>query len=290
MGFILLCKEELVTKSRKTLIWLEKSSSYPQKTTYKKETKGVGWNEQDRKKLSAYQALQSAADVKMVIPVLVQSLKSSILSSTSFQMGKTFWVVVSAAVESNLGVKPTWLLRETGNSALEADPRIPPNQKKKQAVPSLLLNYIGQKPKYIAYLGCREQFAQGIPKVPLIDEGVQGCERDSEQTHQHIRQRHVGYEDVGRRLHGLVPGDDQDDQRVAEEPDDEDDEVEEAEEQPDPEVTHQELVVADDGFAFGLDAAAADASADTADRLAVIAVEGGQVDQEGGRHYGAGRG
>ena len=33
--------------------------------------------------------LWSAADVKMEIPVLV--LKSSILSSTSFQMGKTFW-------------------------------------------------------------------------------------------------------------------------------------------------------------------------------------------------------
>ena len=41
----------------------------------------------------------SAADVKMEIPVLIRSLKSSILSSTSFQMGKTFWGVVSAAVE-----------------------------------------------------------------------------------------------------------------------------------------------------------------------------------------------
>ena len=36
-------------------------------------------------------------------------------------MGKTVWGV---------GVKPTWLLRETGYSALEADPRISPNQKK----------------------------------------------------------------------------------------------------------------------------------------------------------------
>ena len=31
---------------------------------------------------------------------------------------------------SNLGVKPTWLFGETGNSALEADSRILPNQKK----------------------------------------------------------------------------------------------------------------------------------------------------------------
>ena len=37
----------------------------------------------------------------MEIPVLVRSLKSSILSSTSFQMGKTFWWVVSAAVEQS---------------------------------------------------------------------------------------------------------------------------------------------------------------------------------------------
>ena len=45
--------------------------------------------------------IKSAADVKMEIPVLVRSLKSSILSSTSFQLGKTFWGVVSAAVEQS---------------------------------------------------------------------------------------------------------------------------------------------------------------------------------------------
>ena len=45
--------------------------------------------------------IESAAYVKMEIPVLVRSLKSSILSSTSFQMGKTFWGVVSAAVEQS---------------------------------------------------------------------------------------------------------------------------------------------------------------------------------------------
>ena len=43
-------------------------------------------------------------------------------------MGKTFWGVMSAAVEQS--VKPAWLLGEMGNSALEADPRVPPNQKK----------------------------------------------------------------------------------------------------------------------------------------------------------------
>ena len=44
---------------------------------------------------------RSGADVKMEIPVLVRSLKSSILSSTSFQRGKTFRGVVSAAVEQS---------------------------------------------------------------------------------------------------------------------------------------------------------------------------------------------
>ena len=41
------------------------------------------------------------ADVEMDITVLVQSLKSSILSLTSFQMDETFWGVVSAAVEQS---------------------------------------------------------------------------------------------------------------------------------------------------------------------------------------------
>ena len=41
----------------------------------------------------------SAADVKMEMPVHVRSLKSSILSSASFQIGNTFWGVGSAAVD-----------------------------------------------------------------------------------------------------------------------------------------------------------------------------------------------
>ena len=45
--------------------------------------------------------VKSAAVVKMEIPVLVRSLKSSITSLNSVQMGKTFWGVVSAAVEQS---------------------------------------------------------------------------------------------------------------------------------------------------------------------------------------------
>ena len=45
--------------------------------------------------------ISSAADVKMEIPVLLWLLMSSILSSTSFQMGKTFQGVVSAAAEQS---------------------------------------------------------------------------------------------------------------------------------------------------------------------------------------------
>ena len=37
----------------------------------------------------------SVADAKMEMPVLIQSLKSSILSSTSFQFNNTFWGVVN---------------------------------------------------------------------------------------------------------------------------------------------------------------------------------------------------
>ena len=55
----------------------------------------------------------SAADVKMEIPVLMRSLKSSILSSTSLQMGKTFWGVVNAAVEQSRR-KANMVAREDG--------------------------------------------------------------------------------------------------------------------------------------------------------------------------------
>ena len=45
------------------------------------------------------------------------------------------WVKLSGdwrvLLQSSLGVKPTWLLREAGNSALEADPKIPLNNNKK---------------------------------------------------------------------------------------------------------------------------------------------------------------
>ena len=51
--------------------------------------------------VTSSKVMSSAADVKMEIPVLVRSLKSSILSLTSFQLGKTFWKVVSAAVEQS---------------------------------------------------------------------------------------------------------------------------------------------------------------------------------------------
>ena len=73
----------------------------------------------------------------MEIPVIVRSLKTSILSSTSFQMGKTFWGVASAAVVQS---RREWLLRETGNSAHEADPRIPPNHKKMVTLIFLIVN------------------------------------------------------------------------------------------------------------------------------------------------------
>ena len=42
-----------------------------------------------------------AAHVKMEVPVLIRSLKSSILSSTSSQLDDTFWGVGSAAVEQS---------------------------------------------------------------------------------------------------------------------------------------------------------------------------------------------
>ena len=52
-------------------------------------------------KLNAHGCPLSAADVRMEIPVIVRSLKSRLLSSTSFQMGKTFCGVATTAVEQS---------------------------------------------------------------------------------------------------------------------------------------------------------------------------------------------
>ena len=59
----------------------------------------------------------SAADVKMEKPVLVRSLKSSVLSSTSLQMGKTIWELVSAVVEQS---------RRNANMAAQGDGKFGP--------------------------------------------------------------------------------------------------------------------------------------------------------------------
>ena len=70
-----------------------------------KGSSGMAWGKPLRKTshfgLIALRDALCISDVKMEIPVLVRSLKSSILSSTSLQMGETFWKVASAAVEKS---------------------------------------------------------------------------------------------------------------------------------------------------------------------------------------------
>ena len=51
-----------------------------------------------------------------------------LISMLFYQIGKTFWGVVSAAVEQSRR-KANKVAQGDGYSALEADPRIPPNQK-----------------------------------------------------------------------------------------------------------------------------------------------------------------
>ena len=75
--------------------------------------------------------LFSVADVKMEIPVLVQSLKSSTMSSTSLQLDKTFRGVLSAAVQSNQGLKANMVDQGDGNFSSKTGPRIPPSKKKR---------------------------------------------------------------------------------------------------------------------------------------------------------------
>ena len=72
----------------------------------------------------------STADVKMEKPVLVWSLKSSILSSTSFQVDKTFWGIASAAVEQSRR-KANMVARGDGNFGSRGWPQ---NPSKKQSI------------------------------------------------------------------------------------------------------------------------------------------------------------
>ena len=64
----------------------------------------------------------------MEMQVLVRSLKSSSLSSTSFQSDNTFWGMVSAAVVEQSRRKANMVAQGDGNSTIDADSRIPPNQ------------------------------------------------------------------------------------------------------------------------------------------------------------------
>ena len=78
-----------------------------------------------------YPPFLSAADVKMEIPVLVQSLTSRILSSTSFQMGETLWGVGSAAVEQSKR-KANMVAQEIGKFGPGGWPQSSSNPKKKK--------------------------------------------------------------------------------------------------------------------------------------------------------------
>ena len=93
-----------LTKAKNSAACLGQISHYLTQIRYEK------WDDHDKDNLSA-------ADVKMEIPVLVRSLKSSILSSTSFQMGKTFWGVASAAVEQS---------RRKANMVVQGDGKFDP--------------------------------------------------------------------------------------------------------------------------------------------------------------------
>ena len=63
----------------------------------------------------------SSAKVKMEIPILARSLKSSILSSTSFYLDNIFWRVESAAVGQSRR-KANMVAQGDGNLVLESYP------------------------------------------------------------------------------------------------------------------------------------------------------------------------
>ena len=75
------------------------------------------------------QKKMSAADFKMKIRVLIQSLKSNILISISIQMDWTFRRAASA-IEEQLRSKASMVAQGGRKFNREAEPIIPPSQKK----------------------------------------------------------------------------------------------------------------------------------------------------------------
>ena len=103
---------------------------------------------------------KSAADVKMEIPVLVRSLKTSILSATSLQMDKTFWGVTSAAGEQSR-CKANMVARGDGKFSPWGWLQNPPNQKKKCICTNFIktpkkLIVVKKKEKKLKRLHCKK--------------------------------------------------------------------------------------------------------------------------------------
>ena len=99
----------------------------------------------------------------MEIPVFVRPLKSKILSSTSFQMGKTFWGVVSAAVEQS---------RRRANMVAQGDGKIGPwgwPQDPSKQIKYLLWSgeFCLDPLKCKAYMIAQKYGPGSAPKIPL---------------------------------------------------------------------------------------------------------------------------
>ena len=112
-----------------------------------------------------YSGCKSAAHVRMEIPVLVWSLKSSILSSTSLQMNKTFWGVVSAAVEQSRR-KANMVAQGDGKFGPWGWPQDPSKPKKKPAVCCCKtrgsMSFFPRKnPSLTKFWKCNENFRSG---------------------------------------------------------------------------------------------------------------------------------
>ena len=89
---------------------------------------------QDENIYTQKSSAKSVVNVKMEIPVLVRSMKTIVLSSTSFQMDKTFWGVVRAAVGQSR-LKANMVAQRDGNFGPWGWPKWPqdPSKPKEKA-------------------------------------------------------------------------------------------------------------------------------------------------------------
>ena len=141
------------------------------------------------------------------MPVLVRPLKSSILSSTSFKLGKTFWRVVSAAVELS-SLKTNRVAKGDGKFGRRGWPLNPSNTQKNTCILKVLKVNILSNPTFpqLFRIFWRIQLCRKSHGIKLTrDEEYYYYEINLENVREHITRNLMTFQKNNLNFHGSSP-------------------------------------------------------------------------------------